>query len=69
MKYEYKEKEIVFYKNVAPMGFKPLWEVDYVAKKYGDIKNIESFSEDEGISMLWFFEDIIKHIYGVSNEN
>lgn len=56
--YRYEEPVIKFYKNVAPAGFLPLWDLDYIAHDFSEIKDEEKYSDDELTSMAWFFEDM-----------
>jgi len=56
--YRFKKPLIVFYKNVNPSWFLPLWEVDYTAHNFSEIKDIEKYTEDEISSFSWFFEDM-----------
>lgn len=56
--FRYEEPYIVFYKNVNPPGFLPLWDIEYKAKDFTEIKDIEKYSEDEITSMIYFFEDM-----------
>lgn len=56
--FKYTKSNITFYVNKAPNGFIPLWDVEYVAKDFSEIKNKEKYTEDELSAMSWFFEDL-----------
>lgn len=59
-KFEYSGNTVVFYKNVLPVDWHPLWNLDFVASNFYEIEKseyIKLLSQDEIESILWFFLD------------
>lgn len=59
--FKFEGDKVVFYRNVSLVGFKPLYEVAFIAYSFADVDAttwIKILSEDEIDSIFWFFADL-----------
>ena len=66
--FRFEEPFIVFYKNVNPAGFIPLWDIDYKAIQFSEIRNPEKYTEEEITSMAYFFVDISENYHSTPED-